>query len=147
MLIRENVWPVVKFWWDPVFFWVTLYITVFSVNLLRSDATDAKKLGHICHQRLKVYTEQFFVFRFSKIFILTVILLILVGHIELKILTENAGLQYHTKSYAKKTRFISLKKIWQKLKTWEWECRKGKRQKIRYDVIEFFFQVSSQNLV
>ena len=64
--------------------------------LMASDATDTKKYGHICHQRLKVNTKRYFVFRFSKIFILTVIFLILVGHIELKILTENAGLQSHT---------------------------------------------------
>ena len=40
--------------------------------------------------------ESIFVFRFTRIFILTVIFAILVGHIELKNLKENAGLQSHT---------------------------------------------------
>ena len=70
--------------------------TVFSVNLRVSDATDEKKYGHIRHQRLKINMIRNFVFRFTQIFILTVIFTILVGHIELKKLTENAGLQSHT---------------------------------------------------
>ena len=40
--------------------------------------------------------NRYFVFRFTQIFILTAIFVILVGHIELKKLMENAGLQSHT---------------------------------------------------
>ena len=54
-----------------------------------------KQYGHIHHQRLKINTNRCFVFRFTQLFILTVIFAILVGHIEFKILTENAGLQSH----------------------------------------------------
>ena len=57
--------------------------TVFAVILRGSDATDEKKYGHIHHQRLKINTKRCFVFRFTQLFILTVIFAILVGHIEL----------------------------------------------------------------
>ena len=68
------------------------FLTVLSVILRGSDATDKKKYGHIHHQHLKINMKRCFVFRFTQIFILTVIFDILVGHIELKKLTKNAGL-------------------------------------------------------
>ena len=48
----------------------------------------------------KINAKRCFVFRVTQILILTIIFAILVGHIELKTLTEKAGLQSHTLSYA-----------------------------------------------
>ena len=59
-----------------------------------------KNYGHNRHQRLKINTKRCFVFCFTQILVLTVIFAILVGHFELKTLTEKAGLQSHTMSYA-----------------------------------------------
>ena len=73
------------------------------------------KNGHIRHQRLKINTNRCFVFRFTQLSILTVIFAILVGHIDLKILTENAGLQFHTMPIAEEHNmsiWIKLLKIW-----------------------------------
>ena len=70
----------------------------FSVILLGSNATDVENMAIIRHQKLKINTKRCFVFCFKQILILTVIFAILVGHIELKILTENADLQSQTLS-------------------------------------------------
>ena len=70
-----------------------------------------KKYGHIRHQRLKINTNRYFVFRFTQIFILTVIFAILVGHIELKKLTENAGLQSHTMPIAEEKNMLIGRKM------------------------------------
>ena len=51
---------------------------------------------------MKINTKLYLVFRFLQIFRLTVIFAILIGHVEMKILTENASLQSHTMAYVDK---------------------------------------------
>ena len=63
---------------------------------IRKQCYRRRKYGHIRHQRLKINTKRCFVFSFTQILILTVIFAILVGHIGLKKLTENADLQSQT---------------------------------------------------
>ena len=72
--------------------------TVFFCNSTRKLCYWRRKYGHIRHQRLKIDTKRCFVFSFTQILILTVIFAILVGHIGLKELTENADLQSQTMS-------------------------------------------------
>ena len=77
-----------------------------------------KKYSHIHHQWLNINTKWYFVFRFTIMFILTVIFAILVGHIVLKKLTENAEFQSHTMPIAEEQNMS----IWRNLlKNWRRE--------------------------
>ena len=76
-------------------------LTDFSRCFAGKGCNRRKNYGHNRHHPTQNQYEMMLVFfRFTPILILTVIFAILVGHIELKTLTEKAGLQSHTMSYA-----------------------------------------------
>ena len=79
----------------PIFFRFDRFFRYFAGK----GCNRRKNYGHNRHQRLKIITKRCYVFRFTQMLILTVILEVLVCHIELKTLPENAGLHSHTISY------------------------------------------------
>ena len=107
-----------------------------------------KNYGHIFHQRLQVNTKQYFVFLFFENFHFN-------GHFRhfgrpywIEDINGKRWFAITYKVIRWKTRYISLKKIWQKLKTWK--CRKGKHQKTPFwchcNKIFKKWEKSSQNL-
>ena len=73
-------------------------LSVFAVKLLVRDATEATSMAIFVISDLKSTRNDVLFFVSRKLLILTVIFAILVGHIGLKKLTENADLQSQTMS-------------------------------------------------
>jgi len=93
-----------------------------------------KKYGHIFHQRLKMNTKYYFVFRFFANFHFNGLFHDFGRPYWIEDINGKCGFAIPYKVIRWKTWYASLKKIGQKSKTLE--CRKQKSSKNRYDVIK-----------